>query len=187
MSVITGFRTSLRIFDEHRPDAPLRETTDVAEIARELAAIGVRFEQLAIDLRAPLGDDHGAIVDAARNVVEYVARDGGYATVDVVRVVRGQAGTEPMRRKFLSEHVHADDEVRYFVDGSGAFYLRSAGRVYQAICVRGDLLSVPAGVRHWFDMGPDPEFTAIRWFDNEDGWVAEFTGDTIAERFPLYE
>jgi len=33
-------------------------------------------------------------------------------------------------------------------------------------------------------MGPAPQFTAIRFFDNPKGWVAQFTGDPIAERFP---
>jgi 1,2-dihydroxy-3-keto-5-methylthiopentene dioxygenase len=36
-------------------------------------------------------------------------------------------------------------------------------------------------------MGANPEFTAIRWFNNPEGWVGDFTGDPIAERFPLYE
>ena len=70
---------------------------------------------------------------------------------------------------------------------SGAFYLRIGGKVYQTICTRGDLIGVPAGTKHWFDMGPDPEFAAIRLFTSTDGWVANFTGDDIASRFPRYE
>jgi len=38
--------------------------------------------------------------------------------------------------------------VRYFVEGSGAFYLRAKDSVYQAICIKGDLLFVPALARH---------------------------------------
>ncbi len=55
------------------------------------------------------------------------------------------------------------------------------------LCEEGDLISVPAGTRHWFDMGPNPRFTAIRLFTNADGWIANFTGDTIADRFPRHE
>ena len=51
----------------------------------------------------------------------------------------------------------------------------------------GDLISVPAGMRHWFDMGPTPRFTAVRLFTNADGWIAKFTGDAIADRFPRHE
>jgi 1,2-dihydroxy-3-keto-5-methylthiopentene dioxygenase len=45
---------------------------------------------------------------------------------------------------------------------------------------------VPAGTRHWFDMGPAPRFTAIRLFTTPAGWVANFTGTPIARNFPSY-
>jgi 1,2-dihydroxy-3-keto-5-methylthiopentene dioxygenase len=54
------------------------------------------------------------------------------------------------------------------------------------LCTTGDLISVPAGMKHWFDMGAAPRFTAIRLFVNPDGWVARFTGDVIADRFPRH-
>jgi 1,2-dihydroxy-3-keto-5-methylthiopentene dioxygenase len=55
------------------------------------------------------------------------------------------------------------------------------------ICEQGDLISVPDGTTHWFDMGPRPHFTAIRLFTNPEGWVANFTGSDIASRFPRFE
>jgi gentisate 1,2-dioxygenase len=60
----------------------------------------------------------------------------------------------PIRNKFLEEHTHSEDEVRFFVEGDASFYLRIGGKVYQAICVTGDLIGVPADTPHWFDMGP---------------------------------
>jgi 1,2-dihydroxy-3-keto-5-methylthiopentene dioxygenase len=33
-------------------------------------------------------------------------------------------------------------------------------------------------------MGPEPAFCALRFFNNPEGWVATFSGDPIAERFP---
>ena len=92
-----------------------------------------------------------------------------------------------LRRKFLSEHTHGEDEVRFFVAGSGLFTLHIKERVYNMLCCRGDLIGVPAGTPHWFDMSARPSFTAIRLFTNPDGWVARFTGDPIAERFPRME
>jgi len=32
-------------------------------------------------------------------------------------------------------------------------------------------------------MGAAPEFTAIRLFNNPEGWVAQFTGSGIASQF----
>ena len=66
-----------------------------------------------------------------------------------------------------------------------AFY--DAPEVLQVLCESGDFLRVPAGTKHWFDMGSAPHFTALRFFDNPAGWVAEFTGDPIADRFPLLD
>jgi 1,2-dihydroxy-3-keto-5-methylthiopentene dioxygenase len=94
---------------------------------------------------------------------------------------------EAARRKFLDEHTHAEDEVRFFVEGAGAFYLHLGARVFQVVCGAGDLLSVPAGTKHWFDMGPAPRFTVIRLFTDPAGWVAEPTGDAIASRLPRFE
>ena len=59
-------------------------------------------------------------------------------------------------------------------------------KVYQVVCTRDDLLSVPAGTQHWFDMGPEPYFTAIRLFISPDGWVAKFTGDKISSAIPRF-
>jgi 1,2-dihydroxy-3-keto-5-methylthiopentene dioxygenase len=36
-------------------------------------------------------------------------------------------------------------------------------------------------------MGPNPHFIAIRLFTNPEGWVAKFTGEPIADRFPRLE
>ena len=88
--------------------------------------------------------------------------------------------------KFLHEHTHDDFEVRFFVEGEGLFNIRKEGHVYAMRCVKGDLLSVPAHTTHWFDMGPEPSFVAIRFFTEPDGWVGHFTGTDIAQRFPRY-
>ena len=91
---------------------------------------------------------------------------------------------QALRDKFLHEHTHDDFEVRFFVEGEGLFYLRVNGRVFAVYCTRGDLISVPAGMTHWFDMGAEPHLKAIRLFTTPEGWVANFTGSDIAERFP---
>jgi 1,2-dihydroxy-3-keto-5-methylthiopentene dioxygenase len=36
-------------------------------------------------------------------------------------------------------------------------------------------------------MGAAPDFKCIRLFTNPEGWVANFTGDDIASRFPNFE
>jgi 1,2-dihydroxy-3-keto-5-methylthiopentene dioxygenase len=186
MTSATQVQSKLNVFDETTA-APIASTTDGNEIARLLGEIGVRFERWNAETELAGDADQDAVLRAYATSVARVQSEGGYGTVDVLRLAKGTPDTDPIRRKFLSEHAHSEDEVRFFVEGSGAFYLHVAGRVFQAVCVRGDLISVPAGTPHWFDMGPDPEFTAIRWFNNQSGWVPNFSGSDIATRFPLYE
>jgi 1,2-dihydroxy-3-keto-5-methylthiopentene dioxygenase len=176
--------TSLRVFPEDDPQHALVRTTDAKVIASELSEIGVRFERWNADADLAPGADQAAVIDAYRSSVDRLMSECGYHSVDVIRVEPCTPNVDALRAKFLDEHQHAEDEVRFFVEGRGAFYLHARQRVYQIVCVRGDLLSVPAGTKHWFDMGPAPELTAIRLFINPDGWVARFTGDTIAQRFP---
>jgi 1,2-dihydroxy-3-keto-5-methylthiopentene dioxygenase len=179
--------STLHVYDDTDATAPRLATADGAEIARLLGEIGVRFERWETEAPLPAGAGNEAVLAAYASSIARVQADGGYRAVDVIRLPKGTPNTEPMRAKFLDEHAHAEDEVRFFVEGSGAFYLHLGGKVYQVVCVRGDLLSVPAGTTHWFDMGPDPEFTAIRFFTNPEGWVAQYTGNDIATRFPKYE
>lgn len=187
MTTATQLGSKLNVFDENVPAQPQVATTDGAEIARLLGEVGVRFERWTAEHALPADADLDAVLAAYATSVKRVQADGGYGTVDVLRLSKGTPNTAPMRAKFLDEHSHTEDEVRFFVEGSGAFYLHLKGKVYQAICVRGDLISVPAGTPHWFDMGPDPEFTAIRWFNNQEGWVPQYCGTEIAARFPKYE
>ena len=113
--------------------------------------------------------------------------EGGYQTVDAISLGPDHPQRAELRQKFLSEHTHSEDEVRFFVDGKGLFCLHIGDEVLQVLCERNDWLSVPAGTCHWFDMGERPCFSAIRFFNNQEGWVAQFTGDPIAERYPLLE
>jgi 1,2-dihydroxy-3-keto-5-methylthiopentene dioxygenase len=173
----------LQVFDEADGSAPLLDTDDGDAIAAELAAIGVRFERWPTRELA----DPSAILEVYAAEIEALKAEAGYQSVDVVALAPDHPDREMLRGKFLSEHTHGEDEVRFFVDGEGLFTLHEQGRVFNMLCTKGDLISVPAGMRHWFDMGPAPRFTAIRLFVNPDGWVARFTGDDIAARFPRHE
>jgi cupin superfamily acireductone dioxygenase involved in methionine salvage len=100
--------------------------------------------------------------------------------VDVLRMRPEHPDRQSARAKFLAEQTHDDDEVRFFVEGRGASFVHAGNRVLEIVCERDDLISVPAGAKHWFDMGERPNFTTIRMFARPDGWVASFLGDKIA-------
>lgn len=176
----------LTVWHETHPDRIEVRTGDPGEIAGHLREIGVHFTRWSLRAALPPEADQAAVLAAYADDVAALKQSGGYQTADVVRLAKGTANVEALRNKFLDEHTHSEDEVRFFVEGSGAFYLRGGGKVFQVVCAAGDLISVPANTRHWFDMGPDPRFTAIRLFTDPAGWVAAFTGDAIARQFPLY-
>ena len=183
----------LSIFPEHgqghepRAASALLESNDADRIQAELALRGIRFEQWAASEQLAAAADQADILNAYRQEVERIQDEGGYTTVDAIRMTPDHPDRDALRQKFLSEHTHAEDEVRFFVEGCGLFSLHIDDEVLVTRCERGDLIGVPAGTRHWFDMGPAPAFCALRFFNNTEGWVARFTGDPIADRFPRLE
>ncbi|HEY5803901.1 MAG TPA: acireductone dioxygenase [Lysobacter sp.] len=177
----------LRIFNESDTTNPTLATSDQAQIARELQRIGVAFEQWQASAPVAPGDAPEKIMQAYRADIDRLVSERGFKTVDVVSIAPDNPQRETMRAKFLDEHFHKEDEVRFFVAGSGLFTLHVAEQVYEIKCEQGDLIAVPDSTRHWFDMGPEPSFIAIRFFTEPDGWVGHFTGTDIAQRFPRYE
>ena len=176
----------LRIFANDAPDAPLLVSEDGDEIARELERIGVTFERWQAAAPVAPGASQEEVLAAYREDVDRLVAERGFNSVDVVSVAPNHPEREELRRKFLDEHYHKEDEVRFFVAGSDLFTLHVDGKVYEVECVKDDLIAVPDGTTHWFDMGPQPSFVAIRFFQEPDGWVGHFTGSDIAQRFPRY-
>jgi 1,2-dihydroxy-3-keto-5-methylthiopentene dioxygenase len=175
----------LTIYDDHEPATPVLRTEDPAAIAAELAPIGVTFERW--DSPVAIGEDTDAetILEAYRPYLDKLMGTAGAGSADVIRLRPGAANYDALRAKFLSEHTHTEDEIRFFVHGAGSFVLHVDNRVYDAHCTQGDLIAVPANIRHWFDAGAEPHFTALRVFTDTSGWVPHYTGDAISERFPV--
>jgi len=179
--------TTLSLYDDTAPHAHRATTRDHAAIAAALAPHGVVLERW--DANVPLADEatDADILAAYAGDIARLNAAGGYRSTDVIRVKPDHPEREALRAKFLAEHVHDDDEVRFFVEGAGLFYIRAGGTVHALECTAGDLILLPAGTVHWFDTGARPHFTAIRLFTTPEGWVARYTGDPIAEAIPLYE
>ena len=177
----------LRIYAENEPGRVLTETVEPALITHLLNESGIRFEQWQAAAPVAPGASQDEVIAAYRSDIDRLMAEEGYQAVDVVSLNPDHPQKAEFRQKFLNEHTHAEDEVRFFVGGSGLFTLHLGERVFEVLCEQGDLIGVPDGTRHWFDMGPDPYFIAIRLFTNAAGWVAQFTGDDIAARFPRFQ
>lgn len=177
----------LRIYTDHDITNLLFTTNNTSKITAKLAEAGVRYEQWETDTELKPGASQEDVISAYQKDIDRLIEQGGYQTVDVVSLSADHPQKTELRQKFLSEHTHSEDEVRFFVAGEGLFTLHIGEKVYEVHCTEGDLISVPANTTHWFDMGPNPGFIAIRLFNNPEGWVANFTGSDIAERFNRLE
>lgn len=177
----------IRIYHESQPHIVLAESSDHAEIAEWLHRDGVRFERWTAKAPVLPGATPEQVADAYRDDIDRILTDPKYQAFDVISIASDHPQKDALRRKFLDEHRHGEDEVRFFVAGAGLFTIHLDTRVIEVLCEQGDLICVPEQTRHWFDMGPNPNFIAIRIFGNPLGWIAQFTGDDIAQRFPRFE
>ena len=178
--------TQLTLYDDVAPFAPRETIDDFVAIAARLAPTGVRLERWEASVALVPAPQDADILDAYADDIDRLKAAGGYQSCDVLRLGPDHPQREALRAKFLAEHIHDDDEVRFFVEGAGLFYIRDGGAVHALECTRGDLIVLPAGTRHWFDTGERPAFTVIRLFTTPEGWVARFTEDRIAQSIPLY-
>jgi 1,2-dihydroxy-3-keto-5-methylthiopentene dioxygenase len=174
----------LRIFDADKPQHSPAHFESHKDIAHELGKVGVRFEQWEANQPVAPGASQEQVIAAYRHDIDRLMHEEGYQAVDVISLTPDHPDRAALRQKFLSEHTHSEDEVRFFVAGAGQFTLHIGDKIYDVLCEQGDLIGVPDGTRHWFDMSESPYFVAIRLFTNKEGWVANFTGSDIAEQFP---
>jgi 1,2-dihydroxy-3-keto-5-methylthiopentene dioxygenase len=160
----------VRIPDENRT---LRE---VAEIRACLANIQIYYERW--ETKRPVAPDGPSeeILAAYSTEIRALKERGGYVTADVIDVSPATPNLETMLAKFNREHWHDEDEVRFIVHGRGLFHIHPSKGPLTAIEVEaGDLIRVPLGTRHWFDLCGDRTIRAIRLFQDASGWTPLYT------------
>jgi 1,2-dihydroxy-3-keto-5-methylthiopentene dioxygenase len=134
----------------------------------------------------PVADDAPAdeILRAYAKEVDELKARGGYVTADVIDVGPETSGLEEMLAKFNREHWHDEDEVRFIIAGRGLFHIHTEGQPVIAIEVEaGDLIRVPRGTRHWFNLCADKRIRAIRLFQDTAGWTPHYTQSGVDESF----
>lgn len=161
-----------------------RTIREVEEVRSFLAARGIEYERA--EPEAPVGADASAetLLAAYRTKIEELNARGGYVTADVIDVFPHTPGLAAMLAKFNSEHWHDEDEVRFIVEGRGLFHIKpNEGPVFAVEVEAGDLIRVPKGTRHWFDLCVDRRIRAIRLFQDPSGWTPRYTHSGIDKTF----
>lgn len=153
-------------------------------IADYLLACKVKFEQWSPKEKIPLDAPSETILEAYENEISILMKKGGYKTADVVQLHPQTPGLEAMLAKFNKEHWHEEDEVRFTIFGHGLFHIRpSEGPVISIQVEAGDLLCLPQGILHWFDLCQDRQIRTIRLFQDPQGWTPYYSESKTEQQF----
>jgi len=153
-------------------------------IAAYLAPHGITYERCAADPAVPVTASADELLAAYAPKIDALKAAGGYVTADVIDVNIATPGLEGMLSKFNSEHWHDEDEVRLIVEGRGLFHVHpSRGPIFAIEVEGGDLIRVPKGTHHWFDLCADRRIRAIRLFQDKSGWTPHYTHSGVDRGF----
>lgn len=180
--------SQLTLYSQFNMRKPYLVSSDICDVAGHLAEDGVRFERRPVRYATALADLDNEQVEAAfAEEIIAVKQDLGCLRADCVTLKPSDFSSISIRDQFLSEHTHSEDEVRWFLSGSALFYIHVNARIHIVQCGSGDFIVIPKGTKHWFDMGPEPNYRCLRWYNSEAGLETLFTGSYVAESTPRWE
>lgn len=155
--------------------------TEPLEVKAFLSERGIHFDQWRLNQPLDESASEEQIFAAYNDYLQPFMQTNHYLSADLVHIHPELENYPEIRKKFLAEHTHSEDEVRFFAAGQGLFWFHlEDDSVFSVLCETGDLLSVPKHCRHWFDAGEHmPYVKAIRIFSDQSGWVPHYTGSGI--------
>ncbi len=168
----------IRIQDENR------EISNVEEIRAFLKPFGIWYEKWDVEGRIGPDATNEEILTAYAPEIERLKAAGGFVTADVINVSASTPNLDVMLAKFSKEHTHSEDEVRFTVKGGGVFHINPPGGPVFAVQVEsGDLINVPCGMQHWFDLCSDKQIRCIRLFQDMSGWTPAYIDNGVHEKY----
>lgn len=154
------------------------------EIREFLASNGVDYWRAEPSVPVPQDAPPESLLAAYKAQIDELNALGGYVTADVIDVFPDTPGLDAMLTRFSAEHWHDEDEVRFIIEGRGVFHVHPVGGPVFAIEVGpGDLIRVPRGTHHWFDLCADRRIRAIRLFKDKAGWAPNYTNTGVDQHF----
>lgn len=168
----------LTVVDENRT------IRDADQIRDYLADIGIEYNRWDLLPGIDRDSTSDTILHHYANRIEEVQRQGVYAKVDVVNVNAATPGLDAMLAKFSAEHWHDEEEVRFIVHGRGVYHVHPQdGPVTKLEVEPGDMIRVPRGTLHWFDLCAEREIKAIRFFQDPVGWTPYYTRSALEDQY----
>ncbi|HSD27556.1 MAG TPA: cupin domain-containing protein [Vicinamibacteria bacterium] len=153
-------------------------------VAAFLAGQGIDHERWAPSRPVAAEARAEDVLSAYAEEIDRLKVRGGYVTADVIDVRPDTPGLDAMLARFSREHWHDEDEVRFVLEGRGVFHVHPReGPVFAIEVEAGDLIRVPRGTWHWFDLCADRRIRAIRLFQDPAGWTPRYTDSGVDRGF----
>ena len=161
-----------------------RQIDDEKQLRAFLAPHGIYHERWPLEERVNPDASQEEILSAYAPELKQLMEQGGYVTADVINVNPDTPNLEAMLDKFRKEHTHSEDEVRFILKGRGLFHIHpKTGPVFAIQVEAGDLINVPKGTQHWFDLCNDRTIRAIRLFQDKSGWTPHYVEGSVHEKY----
>jgi 1,2-dihydroxy-3-keto-5-methylthiopentene dioxygenase len=161
-----------------------RTIQEPEQIRSYLGNIGIEYERWQSSAEVSDSASVEEILHAYGDQIDQLKARGGYVTADVIDVNPETPNLDAMLAKFSVEHWHDEDEVRYIVEGRGLFHIHPKSGPVVAIEVEaGDLIRVPRGTLHWFDLCGEKRIRAIRLFQDTSGWTPRYTQSNVDKNY----
>lgn len=165
-------------------------STELGEISLELAPLGVQLNRWSLGenlqmhrllAQESLNEaEKKQVLQTLDHYFEELQHNAGYQSRDLIVLHPGVADLSTLLAKFSSSHIHAEDEVRYIIDGEGVFgFVCSDGSQVELTVQAEDYIHVPVGTEHWFYLTSSQRIKAVRYFTTTEGWVPQYTNTKI--------
>lgn len=179
--------SSLTVYHQANPNVPNKLLTHGEDIAATLAEIGIDFLRVPADAPIAVGASEEEVLVGLGSQLEVLKAERGHAAAEVLSLHTARRYEEQAPKRELVELCNRQTEARWFVAGYGVLNMHVGDYIYAVRGEQNDLLSLPAGTRHWLDVGDYPNVVAVRLHASGEEGRNRPTGDDIASRFPRLE
>jgi 1,2-dihydroxy-3-keto-5-methylthiopentene dioxygenase len=160
--------------DIDRELAPLQVSLKRWEITKD-PAIAELLAKESLD-----NEEKELVLNSLDRYFDKLKTTAGYQSRDLIVLHPEFPDLSQLLSKFAYCHTHADDEVRYVIDGEGVFGFVRPDRSQVKLTIQPEeYINVPAGTEHWFHLTQSNRIKAVRYFTTTEGWTPEYTGTEI--------